>query len=96
MIEKIHLKNFKCFNDINIETSKLNVFAGINSMGKSSIIQSLLLLRQAYETNSIKNGIQLNGSLVNIGRGYDVLNRSSEDEKITVTISFPAVLPNEI
>ena len=86
MLKDIYLENFKCFEKIHIELSKLNVLSGINSMGKSTIIQSLLLLRQAYENNSIDKYLQLNGELINLGTGYDVLNRNSNNEKIKIGI----------
>ena len=44
MINQIRLENYKCFKQLSLELSNLNVLAGINSMGKSSIIQVLLLL----------------------------------------------------
>ena len=40
MLKNIYLENFKCFDEIHLELSKLNVLSGINSMGKSTIIQS--------------------------------------------------------
>ena len=86
MIEKLSLKNFKCFQNIGIEMASLNVFTGINSMGKSSVIQALLLLRQAYELNCLDKGIQLNGNLVNIGNGSDLLNRESDVERIGIEL----------
>ena len=49
MIQRIEASNFKCFKDISLEMSNLNLLSGINSMGKSTIIQMLLLLRQSYE-----------------------------------------------
>ena len=54
MINNLTIKNFKCFENLSIELSNLNVFAGINSMGKSSVIQAILLLRQAYEMGITK------------------------------------------
>lgn len=86
MIKELNLKNFKCFENLHIEMSRLNIFAGINSMGKSTAIQALLLLRQAYEMNSLEKGIYLNGVLTNIGRGYDLLYRNSESEKIIIEL----------
>ena len=88
MLKDIYLENFKCFDEIHLELSKLNVLSGINSMGKSTIIQSLLLLRQAYENNSINEYLQLNGELVNLGTGYDVLNRNSNNETIKFSINY--------
>ena len=54
MIEKISLKNFKCFEKIDVTCRELNLFTGINGMGKSTLIQALLLLRQTYEKNNYK------------------------------------------
>ena len=70
MIEHLHIKDFKCFEDLNVELSNLNVFSGINSMGKSSAIQALLLLRQSFEMGAIEKGLHLNGPLAQIGTGY--------------------------
>lgn len=49
MIKKISVKNFKCFERITVDFKELNLFTGINGMGKSTLIQSILLLRQTYE-----------------------------------------------
>lgn len=47
MIRDIHLTNFKCFQQEKIPLRRLTVLSGGNGVGKSSVIQSLLLLRQA-------------------------------------------------
>lgn len=49
MLTGIKVKNFKCFENASVELSKLNLFSGINSMGKSTLLQALLLLRQSEE-----------------------------------------------
>lgn len=38
MLYAIYLENFKCFDKIHLELSKLNVLSGVNNMGKSTII----------------------------------------------------------
>lgn len=73
MIKKIQLKNFKCFQNMELPLSNLNLLSGINSMGKSTIIQALLLLRQAFEKGSLAEGVYLNGEYVQIGTGLDLL-----------------------
>lgn len=45
MLKNVYIQNFKCFSDLNIEMSNLNVLAGLNSTGKSSFVQALLLIR---------------------------------------------------
>lgn len=86
MIESLKLSNFKCFEELFLELSNLNVLAGINSMGKSTVIQALLLLRQSYDMGSLFNGIHLNGEIVEIGTGYDLLYRNSEKDEFEINI----------
>ena len=72
MIRKIEADNFKCFEHVDVELSNLNLFSGVNSMGKSTLIQMFLLLRQSYEQNALEKGIYLNGKYTNLGTGKDV------------------------
>ena len=48
MISFYGVKNFKSLMHVGIKTTNLNVFMGLNSMGKSSVIQSMLALRQSF------------------------------------------------
>ena len=56
MIREVRIHNFKCFNQIILEMKNVNILTGINGMGKSTIIQSLLLLRQSYLKYNNMNG----------------------------------------
>lgn len=51
MIKNINIENFKSLKHINLEFKNLNLLTGMNSAGKSSLIQSILLLKQNIETN---------------------------------------------
>lgn len=84
MITKIKVENFKCFEQEEMELSYLNLFSGINSMGKSTMIQALLLLRQAYEQNALEKGIYLNGKYTNIGVGRDLLYTGAQEDRIRI------------
>jgi predicted ATPase len=49
-INKLSIQNFKILKNIeNIELDNLNLITGINSSGKSTFIQSLLLLKENKE-----------------------------------------------
>ncbi len=48
MITQLKIKNFKSLQNVTLDCKNLNILTGINGMGKSSIIQVLLLLRQSY------------------------------------------------
>ena len=54
MINKLILKNFKCFEELEVNFSTVNVLTGLNGMGKSTVIQSILLLGQSQK-NIISN-----------------------------------------
>ena len=43
MIKKIKLENFKCFPELELPLSELTILAGANAVGKSSIVQAILL-----------------------------------------------------
>ena len=49
MLESLTLSNFKAFNYQDIQLRPLTLLAGLNGMGKSSVLQSLLLLRQSNQ-----------------------------------------------
>ena len=87
MLNNLTIKNFKCFENLSVELSNLNVFAGINSMGKSSVIQAILLLRQAYEMGTLTKGLHLNGDLTQIGTGYDLMYRNSAQDEVSIDVS---------
>lgn len=81
MISNIKIKNFKVLKNVELMLSNLTIVSGLNSMGKSSLIQILLLLRQSFEKKSIENGLLLNGDYVNIGNGKDAFSIDAEKDE---------------
>ena len=49
MIEKLHVTNFKCFREKDMDFNRLTILTGANAAGKSSVIQALLLLSHTSE-----------------------------------------------
>ncbi|MEH2236490.1 AAA family ATPase [Nostoc sp.] len=87
MINSLRLINFKRFNNQFFEFRPLTLISGLNSTGKSSVLQSLLLLRQSYQQGLLpKTGLALNGDLVNIGTAQDALYESAKDNHISFEI----------
>src|SRR4051812_41547142 len=101
MISKIFIQNYKSLKSIELECSNLNLLTGLNGMGKSSILQALLLLRQSRSKGYLKkDGLTLKGDLVNIGVGKDALCQIADKEEINFSIFFKtentdAVVPYE-
>ncbi len=87
MISAVTLKKFKCFQDEYFEFAPLTLFTGLNGSGKSTVIQSLLLLRQSNNERLLAKGLSLNGEYVNIGTGQDLLYEKTEGpEEIVISL----------
>src|SRR5947208_1196477 len=83
MLQSINLNNFKCFERQDVALKPLTLLAGVNSSGKSTIIQSLLLIRQSFMDNVLpQTGLTLNGRLVQLGTARDVLFEESDVDEI--------------
>lgn len=83
MINKLNLKNFKAFTEQSFTFNSLTLLSGLNSTGKSSVIQALLLLRQSYQQGLLpKKGLSLQGDLANIGTAQDALCEYAEENTI--------------
>lgn len=87
MLSKIYLSNIKCFEKLELSFGNLTLLSGVNSMGKSTVIQALLLLRDSYESNFLNKGIFLNNDYTQIGLGKDLLNsRAAKDDLFQIGI----------
>lgn len=86
MIKQIEIKNFKSIKKADVSVSNLNLLMGLNGMGKSSFIQTLLLLMQSDKLE--ERVIDLNGILAQIGQGRDALYQYAEEEKIVFELTF--------
>ena len=51
MIRELNIKNLKSHKDTTIKVGNLTLLCGMNGVGKSTEIQSLLLLRQTFLKN---------------------------------------------
>ncbi len=88
MISFIHIKNFKSLKNINLKPNNLNLCFGMNGMGKSSLLQVFLLLRQSFFKGTLQeNGLLLQGNLFTIGRGKDAFcQNAGKDELMTIEV----------
>lgn len=77
MIDKIRISALKSIKDLTVECSKLNLFVGTNSSGKSTFLQSLLLLAQQ----------ELNGKYISIGEFREVRNYYMSNQPIRIEVS---------
>lgn len=76
MIDTIHVVALKSIKELTVKCSKLNLFVGTNSSGKSTFLQALLLLTQQ----------ELNGKYISIGDFREVRNYYMPNNSIRVEI----------
>lgn len=89
MLKSISLENYKCFKELkNLEIAPLTVLCGVNSSGKSSILKSLLMLKQSFEDNVVSNGMLFNGKYIDNGTFEDLLYGNSDKDYFTIENSF--------
>ena len=84
MLRKIKISNFKCFQSLELNCAPLTLLCGLNGMGKSSVIQALLLLRQSFASGDLLDGkLVLGGELADLGNGKDVLFEDADSDIIS-------------
>ena len=90
MIRKILLKNFKVFDEQEFELKPITLITGINGMGKSTLIQSLLFLKQNYELGFLFNPqkkLRLKHDFVNLESAEDLCYTFAEEKKVGIEIT---------
>ena len=89
MINSINLRNFKAFKEITVPLSHLTLLSGLNGSGKSTLLQALGLIRQSWDAGFLlQNDLLLNGDLVELGTGADVLHHDFEEPLLGIGISI--------
>lgn len=82
---KLKIKNFKCYEEEEIEFSNLTVLAGGNGAGKSTVIQTFLLVAQTLEKESYietPKRLYLNDYYCELGSSKRLLYKDADSDII--------------
>lgn len=101
MLTTLHLKNFKAWRDTGaVKLSPVTMLLGTNSSGKSSLIQSLLLLKQTALSPDRSIHLNLGGDEVNdlfdFGDFDTVLYRHANPRQFEIAFSFERPLTERV
>ncbi len=81
MITSITLEKYKSFRETTtIDLKPLTILCGVNSSGKSSVLKSLLMMKQTVEKESPYNKLAFMGNYVDNGYFDDIINDSCTDD----------------
>lgn len=92
MLTALHLGNFKAFAELqNIPLRPLTLIYGANSAGKSSIIQSLVLARNAMETGDLDvHRTTVGGDSVDLGGFRQYVHRREAKRRVEWSVDLDA------
>jgi len=89
MLENISLENFKGFKNLqDLKVKPITILCGTNSCGKSSILQSILLLKQTLESQNPNQILLLNGRFVNLGSFENLIFEKKLDNPLVFEFTF--------
>ena len=84
-INTIQLRDFKCFADSgDIPFAPLTIIFGRNNTGKSSILQSILLLRQTLDSPEYGPRLDLRGPLYQAGSYADIVHQHKASQNVVM------------
>lgn len=89
MITNISIKNFKSFSDIqSLDLAPITLIFGPNSSGKSTIIQSLLGMKQTLSTPQKQAGFIANGACLDLNSFVSLIHGHDVNKEIELSFSF--------
>ncbi|MBD8096000.1 AAA family ATPase [Pseudomonas fluorescens] len=91
MFTNIKIKNFKAFSEWqSLTLAPITLIYGPNSSGKSSIIHSIMLLKQSLTRPSTQGGLVSNGEYVDLGDFSSMVNGHDIKKDISFKLSYTA------
>jgi predicted ATPase len=85
-ISKLRIDNFKSIESADLDLGPLTVLVGANSAGKSSVLQTVVLLSQIVRGRSQSSLINLNGDELQLGTFTDINHSPNRNAKVSLSI----------
>lgn len=94
MLENVLIKHYKAFDEAFIPIRPITILLGANSVGKSSLIQLLLMLQQTGKVGfkSYKSALKLYGGYVNLGDAKNLFRKNDTSKPITISFQIRSTL----
>ena len=96
MLTKWKAFNFKSIREeTELDLAPLTIFAGANSSGKSTFIQSILLVAQTLAHKVGSRSVVLNGAFASLGQFDDLKSNDGASEQITIKCTCRPILEQD-
>lgn len=86
MLTEIEIRDFKCFEHLQLPLASVTLLTGPNASGKSSVIQTLILMHQTSREHEWADRLALNGDCVRLGSVPDVVNEVSSRDRFSLAL----------
>ena len=94
MLTNIRLRNMKALEDTgDLAIKPLTMLIGPNSAGKSTVLQSLLMIKQTVDSRDLRNPLTINGPWVEMGSFRDIIRGRDTDSTLGVDLLFASRNP---
>lgn len=89
MLKSLSFNNYKAFKEMpELLLKPITLLCGTNSCGKSSIIQSILLMKQTMESQNPNQTLLLNGRFVHMGIFKNIVYDKSAKNELSIKMTF--------
>lgn len=88
MIQKISFTNYKAFDKGEVKLKPITILLGANSVGKSSILQLILMLQQTSSSKNYKSSLRLHGENVSLGEIENIFKDKNTKKNIVLEFEF--------
>lgn len=86
---KLSINNFKTIKELKEYTfNSINIISGVNSSGKTSFIQFLLLIKQTLETQSANPALVFDGNWIDLGNFDKLVYKKNTHNSIGFELQF--------
>ena len=87
MLTRVDLEHFKCFALLKLPLGRLTLLSGSNASGKSTVLQSLVLLHQTIREQEWSTRLLLNASELRLGTVLDVVDKVSGRRTFSIGVT---------
>lgn len=89
MIDELNLKNFKSFKNLDsLKLKPITIICGTNSCGKSTLLQSILSIKQTIESQANNQAFLSNGKYVHLGTFENLVYEKKKDNIVEFKFSY--------
>ncbi len=87
MIKNLVVRGFRSIKEMSLDLGKITVLTGANNSGKSSVIYSLLVMKNAITNPNQATDSIFNLGFINLGGYKEAIYRKEEDDHMNITLT---------